>query len=361
MLFLRISRQGLALLMTVMGWFAIDALCFRTRLYTSILEPDSSAGLLELVLNREQRAQERYGANLIVTLGDSRFAYYPRVANSLTPRTGFAFRHAGVAGTDVRTWYYLLRDLDPARQRYHAIVLGLDDYDDEDGPYDVADDLATLHYVVARLRFRDILSFTRSFHDPMAQWNAFRGSLLKGTVLQQDILAFFSHPLKRVEYVRAARRSYEDWTYGFVETNRNVTGLKIDWPSLTATVPPGNDALRDQLTRFVLYRPYAQTGKRNLFRREWFGRLIDVYRGSRTKLVFLRLPRGPFPRPDHLVAKHRGAVREYASLPGVVVMNEHTFDSLEIPELFKDAFHLNDAGCARFAAMMAEQVSAAVR
>ena len=97
----------------VVGLFALDALLFRTGLYTSILEPDSSTGLFELVLRREQHAQSQYGRNLVVTLGDSRFAYYPRVANQHTAETGFVFRQAGVAGTDARAWYYMLRDLDP--------------------------------------------------------------------------------------------------------------------------------------------------------------------------------------------------------------------------------------------------------
>ena len=114
---------------------------FRTGLYTSILEPDSSTGLFELVLRREQQAQSQYGRNLVVTLGDSRFAYYPRVANQQTAATGFVFRNAGIAGTDPRAWYYMLRDLDPTRERYRAIVLGVVDYDDEDGAYEVGDDL----------------------------------------------------------------------------------------------------------------------------------------------------------------------------------------------------------------------------
>src|SRR6516165_5047235 len=89
----------LAIVFAVAGLFAMDALVFRSGLYTSILEPDSSTGLFELVLRREQQAQSRYGHNLVVTVGDSRFAYYPRVANQQTAATGFVFRHAGVAGT----------------------------------------------------------------------------------------------------------------------------------------------------------------------------------------------------------------------------------------------------------------------
>ena len=128
-------------------------------------------------------------------------------------------------------------------------------------------------------------------------------------MFQRDILALLSHPAKRLADVKLTNRGYEEWTYGYVDTDKNVLGLKIDWPTLTATFPPGNDALRDQVTNFVLYRPYPQTGRYRAFRRKWFGRLVDRYRGTPTKVVFVRLPRGPIPRPDNLVQNSSNNVR----------------------------------------------------
>jgi hypothetical protein len=357
----QVRRPLGAILVAVAGLFALDALVFRTGLYTSILEPDSSTGLFELILRREQHAQPWYGRNLVVTLGDSRFAYYPRVANEQTAGTGFAFRHAGVAGTDARAWYYMLRDLDPTRSRYRAIVLGIDDYDDEDGAYDIGDDLATLHYVAARLRFSDIIPFTLSFHNPGARFEALRGSLLKGTVFQRDIMAFLSHPQKRFADIQLDAGGFEEWTYGYVETDHSVVGLRIDWTTLTATVPPGNAALRDQLDRFVLYRAYPQTGRHAAFRRKWFGQLVDRYRGTGTKVIFVRLPRGPIPRPAYLVQKKSSSIREFARRPGVLLADEHTFDFLEKPELFRDAFHLNNAGCSLLSVHMAREIGKLLR
>jgi len=351
------GRPVWGLLLGIAGLFTLDAILFRTPLYTSILEPESSAGTFELILRRERRAQPWYGRNLVVTLGDSRFAYYPREANEHTRETGLAFRQAGVAGTDARAWYYMLRDLDATRDRYRAVVLGVDDYDDEDGAYDVGDDLATLHYVAARLRFADIIPFTFSFHDHAARWQAFRGSVLKGTVFQRDLLAFLAHPQKRITNVDFVNGGYEEWTYGYHETDHSVAGLQIDWSNLTAVVPPGNEALRSQLDRFILYRPYPQTGKRAAFRRKWFGQLVDRYRGTPTKIIFVRLPRGPIPRPENSVTKLTHTIRDLASRPGVLLADEHAFDTLEKPELFRDGFHLNDAGCTRFSEMLAEEVS----
>ena len=94
-------RRGLALLLAFLGLFALDGLFFRTPFYSSILEMNSSTGVFELTLLREQQAQRQNGDNMVVTLGDSRFAYSPRLANQPTSQTEYVFRHAGVAGTDV--------------------------------------------------------------------------------------------------------------------------------------------------------------------------------------------------------------------------------------------------------------------
>jgi hypothetical protein len=110
------------------------------------------------------------------------------------------------------------------------------------------------------------------------------------------------------------------------------------------------------MTRSVLYRAYPQTGQHAAFRRKWFGKLLDRYRGTDTKMIFLRVPRGPMPRPDYLVQKKSSSIREFAVRPGVLLVDEHAFDSLETPELFKDAFHLNNAGCSLLSVRMAQEV-----
>jgi hypothetical protein len=94
------------------------------------------------------------------------------------------------------------------------------------------------------------------------------------------------------------------------------------------------------------------------YHRAWFGRILDRYRGSRPKIIFVRLARAPIPRPDGLVWKKSATIRDFASsLPNVLLCDEHAFDSLEHPELFRDALHLNRAGIALFSPMLAEDIS----
>lgn len=352
-------RIILKVLIGCLLYFGLDALLFRTNLYPSILEPDSSGGLFELVLWREKRAQRTAGDNLVVTLGNSRMGYSPKGVDQRPRQTGYAVRTAGIAGSDPRSWYYLLRDLDPTARRYRAIVIGVDDFDDEDSAFNPDDDIRALHYCIARLRLSDVVDFSRSFYSTAIQWEAFRGSLLKGIALQSDIQAFLSHPKKRIDLVRLCHRGWPEWTYDYVESSRNMVGLQIDWAKMKPSFPPQmTEEQRGTVFNFTLHATVPQTGRAARYLRAWLGRIADHYRDSRTKIIFVRLPRGPIPRPDHLVQKKSATVRELAATrPNVVLANEHLFDTLEHPELFKDALHLNRDGVALFSAMLADEVA----
>ena len=226
---------------------------------------------------------------------------------------------------------------------------GVDDYSDEDIPSEPDDDIRALHYCIARLRVTDVFDFARSFYSLGAKLEALRGGLLKGVVYQADLHEFLVSPKKRIREVRFERGGFEQWTYDFLGTDASMAGLTIDWASLTAQFPP--NATPNQfgtVQAFLLRKPEPQTGRLAAFRRDWFGRIIDRYRNSRTKIVFLRLPRGPIPRPARLAQSSGSVIREFASHPNVLVMDEGVFEPLEHPELFADGMHMNKPGVALF-------------
>jgi hypothetical protein len=351
-------RRLIAFALACLGAFGLDALAFRTHWYPPVIQPDSTTGLFELVLWREQQAQKRYGDNLVLTIGDSRFGLAPKLANETTPPPAYLLRSAGVAGTSARDWYYMLRALDPSANRYRAIVFGMNGYDDEEVEDKPDDDLRSLHYAVARLRLSDALDFALSFHSRERQWEALRGSLFKGLVYQADAREFLSNPKKRIRLARFTRSGFEEWTYNFLGSETSMAGLEIDWSTLTAKLPPGfSPAVWEPTAEFLLHRPQPQTGRLAAYRRKWFGRIFDRYRNSRTKMIFLRLPRGPIPRPEFLSNAKSSSIRELAARPNVLLCDEHAFDSLEHPELFGDGMHLNRAGVAKFSPMLSKLVA----
>lgn len=333
----------------------MDAAIFRSGAYTPWLEPNSSAGVLQLTLNRERQHQAEWKEPLVLTLGDSRMNYSPKLTNEYLEAKRYPFRvtHGGVAGTNPRVWHYLLRELDPTARRYQAIVFPVDDFDDEDTYIDYNDYPLDVNYLSLLLRWSDTFDYPRSYATRKYALEAWKACLFKGAALQPDLLAFFTAPAKRVQDVKVTRDWWPNGSYEYLETEDSVAGLAIDWANRTATIP---DGVNRQVIETVLLRGDApQTGRYGEYRRRWFERIFDRYAGSPTKLVFVKLPRGPLVRPP--VKTVSSSIREFASRPGVLLGDEHRYEVLERPELFRDALHMNRAGATQYGEILAEELA----
>ena len=354
-----LREAGLLLIPAFLMLLSLDALIFRIGPYNKIIEPLSTTGTFEMILRRERAAQREYGDNLVVTFGDSRMAYYPREAAKVERHTGYYLRQAGMAATDVRIWYYMLRDLDPAANRYRAVVIAVNDYDDEDNSYAdaVTNDLYMLRFVTARLRLTDIPEFVLSFAGWDKRWKALLGTVLRGYPWQADVQDFLAHRQKRLYDVKHSNRYFPDWTWDYVAGNENLEGLEIDWSTFRITYPPNTKEADHAYIQVLAQRPIPQEGRTAAFRRLWMGKMIDRYRNSRTKVIFIRLPRGPVVRPDNLVKKLSSSIRDFAARPNVLLANEHAFESLERREMFRDGLHLNIDGMNRFSVMLSDEVA----
>jgi hypothetical protein len=354
-----ISRTALTIAAGFGLFVSLDAALFRSGYYAGrFLEPNSSAGMLQLTLKRERLHQRDWPEPLVLTMGDSRMNYSPKLANEYAARQGYAFRigHGGVAGTNPRCWYYILRELDPSARRYRAIVFPVDDYDDEDTYIDYRDYPIDIHYLAPLLRWSDIPEYPRSYATPRYMQEAWRGALFKGAALQADLLALLRDPRKRLRDVQEVGDWWPNGSYDYLEDERSVAGLSIDWKTKAATYPPWADESFKQTVQTVLLRGVApQTGVYGRYRAYWFGKIRNYYAGSGTKLLFVKLPRGPVIRPADWVKKVSSSVREAR---GFVLGDEHRYEELEKPEFFRDALHMNRAGAARYGEMLMDEVKA---
>jgi hypothetical protein len=349
-------RVAPVLLASVLAFAAIEGAVFHTGVYPWVLSPDASTGYLETIL-RNERERPKNGPQ-VLGIGDSRMLLLPRLSNEHTAETGYTFGTIATAGSSTRSWYYMLRDTDPTARLYRAIVLAVESYDDADKWGNEADNDADLSYVIARLRLSDLWEYSRSYDAPKQQWKAARGIVFKGLVYKRDFEDFLLHPISRIRYANLSRRDSFSWNYGYSGPPDTVSDFQVDWEAKTVTAPPGVDPGRaDGLrTRLVLPLP-PETGAQSRYMKLWLGKIYEHYRGSPTRLIFLRLPRGGFVRPDQPRYNPRSSVRDLAAEPNVTLINEHFFDSLERPELFRDELHLNGPGMDRFSIMLTNEVS----
>lgn len=350
---LRVIFRVLAVAATV---FALDALLFRTSLYPPIVAPDSAAGTVEsLIWNETHRTAA--GRNQVLAVGNSRMHLMPRIANEMKGSTGYTFASIAIGGSTPRGWYYMLRDVDPTARRYAAILIPVEDYDDQDPIGDRRDWSLDLYYMIGRFRLTDLFDFSGSFSNRGLRTEAFLGLLLKGTVYRRDFQDFLRNPLKRLNYVERVHRDSARWVYNYVGPPESLKGLTIDWTAGTAHYPEALPQNKREMIRNVLLSPTApQTGLYTKYQRYWFGRIREYYRGSRTKLIILNVARGPVVKPAAVPFNAHSSVRELAFQPDVIVLNEHLFEDLERPELFIDALHLNWEGAVRFSRILAQEV-----
>lgn len=332
-----------------------EALIFRSGLYQRWLEPDSSAGNFEMHMSWLKKPRSSSVPEVLV-LGDSRMAegFSQRVAEAHSPIESYWWNF-GIPGTTPRVWYYLLRDADPERNRFHTIVISLENLADLDrfdsGPKRLID----LNFVIGRLRLTDVWEFSSSMQESDLQRTALMGSLLKGNTLRQDFLSFLSDIRKRWEKVALVEQVGLSSNEDYKGNDKNLIGLSIR-EDQNLDYPPNLDEAvkRDILHQYRQDYP-PQSGITTEYRKKWLGKILDLYQNSKTKIIFLEAPRGPVAP----ITPDAGAdfIQWSKKYPNVQVLNQQTFHFLETPETFFDALHLNRKGRELFSEKLAKELS----
>jgi hypothetical protein len=338
--------------LSVATFVLLDGVIFHSGLYVSILAPSSYAGrIAEITQAEKDRASS--GLKEILVLGDSRIAegFSATVANELGSAAGLKFVSLAEPAASANTWYYMVREVDPTTRRYAAIVI----------PYGVgyepnSADPLRISMTAPLLRYADCFHFASGFQRWSGRFRAFTSSILRGSAYQDDVVDLFEHPIARIESLHGeparlhSREVYKGRDYDLIGTSYDSTTGKVRFA--------------DKLTesqrlafRKSLIQPSQSDVEYSLkLQRDWIPRIINRYSNSHTAIVLTPIPRGPF-------VELPGFSKGYDSvLPSSVIQStnsslpQHTFDFLEKPEYYFDAFHLNAKGRQRFTETLVSQV-----
>jgi len=334
---------GRNLLLGIVAFLCVDGAIFHSGLYVSILAPGSYAGRVErITLAEEKRAPS--GMKEVLVLGDSRIAegFSASLANELGSPAGVKFVSLAEPAASANTWYYMLRKVDPTRRRYSAIII----------PYGLgyepnnADPLR-ISMTAPLLRYGDGFNFASGFQRWSGRFRAFVASILRGSAYQDDVVDFLAHPIARIKNVRQADKRHSGSEYK--GRNYDLVGTSYDASTGQVTFAPKLTEAQRLAFRKSLIQPSQSDTEYSLkLQRDWIPRIMNRYTDSPTAVVLTPLPRGPFLElggfskgyesvlPDSVIQ------RTSFSLPG------HTFEFLERPEYYFDAFHLNAKGRQKF-------------
>src|SRR6266478_7002587 len=182
-----------------------------------------------------------------------------------------------------------------------------------------------------------------------------------GSAYQSDVADLLEHPIARIRSVQQeaermqSRAAYKGRDYDLVGTSYDPTTGQVTFaPKLT-------EAQRQAVRKSLIQPSQSDTEYSLKLQREWIPRILNRYSNSSTAIVLTPVPRGPF-------AELPGFSKVYHSiLPGGVIQRttlslpEQTFDFLEKPEYYFDAFHLNSKGRQRFTETLVSELVGRLR
>ena len=344
------------LFLGIAAFICVDGAIFHSGLYVSILAPSSYAGRVWRI-TRTEKERTPSGLKEVLVLGDSRIAegFSATLANELGSPAGLKFVSLAEPAASANTWYYMVREVDPSKRRYSAIII----------PYGIgyepnnADPLR-ISMTAPLLRYRDAFHFASGFQRWSGRFRAFVAGILRGSAYQDDVVDLLAHPIARIKNVRQADRThsgseYKGRDYDLVGTTYDAsTGQVIFASKLT-------EAQRLAFRRSLIQPSQSDTEYSLKLQRDWIPRIMDRYSHSPTAIVLTPLPRGPF-------LELGGFSRAYGSvLPRSVIQRASfsvpgdTFDFLEQPENYFDAFHLNAKGRQRFTEKLVSELLGRLR
>jgi hypothetical protein len=341
-------------------YLGLEAAIFRSGFYSAYLEPNSSTGAVEYRL-RWLRHKPPSKVPEVVVVGDSRMAegFSPPIASQQIGGK-LHFTNFGVPGSGARVWYYMLRDADPERNRFAAIVIAFDEYSDQDWGEDPRNRPTDPSYVAGRLGFDDCLPFARSFPNQTLRDPIIESCFFKGTAYHSDLQDFLSDIPDRMNRAKDWRNNGGGYIEGYGGKPEDLTGLTVDEEKREIHFPKGlKDWQMNSVKNTVLPEYVPQTGALTKFRRQWLGGLLNLYKESATRFIFIQIPRAPLPRPEPPTPDR--FIDSVASNPHITVVPRDTFKDLEHPEVFADGLHMNHTGQEIFSKRLAEIVSQSLR
>jgi hypothetical protein len=341
----------------VAAFICVDAMIFHSGLYVSILAPASYAGRVAEI-TREEKERPPSGLKEVLVLGDSRMAegFSAALANELGSPAGVKFVSLAEPAASANTWYYMAREVDPTTRRYWAIVIpyGL-------GYEPTSADPLRISMTAPLLRYLDCFNFASGFQRWSGRFRAFTACILRGSAYQDDVVDFLEHPIARIKSVKQergrmhSRAKYKGRDYDLVGTTYDPsTGVVAFAPKLT-------EAQKLGFRKSLIQPSQSDTEYSIKLQREWIPRIMNRYSNSPTAIVLTPVPRGPFvqlpgfSRGSDSVLPSSVVDRTSFSLPG------RTFDFLEKPEYYFDAFHLNAKGRQRFTETLVSELIGRVR
>ncbi len=341
---------------------AFDYLVFRTGYYFKYVEPESIAGSVQLNRTVVDQRLDPNRSNIIV-VGDSQVGegFSAKLANEIAKDKRLNFIGCGISGSTPRVWRYFLREVDPERKKFKAIILMANAISDEDIVEDFENYKLDLNYCLPLLTWSDWQTFPPSFPNPALRERARRSIAFPLAFAQNDLKALLLHPILRTRKVTLWQSGYPTWIYDYPARPESLPSLILEGspaqPRTWAGVP---DSLRPQLAGYFAQAaanyPHPPLASVSAYRKKWYGDIARDYLAAGIPVYVFLMPRGPYHAELKGPPVLTGALAELATKGSIHFLPPEPFGRLEVAGNFFDQLHLNSIGRAKLTNLLAREI-----
>ncbi|HZV09772.1 MAG TPA: hypothetical protein VFF94_08425, partial [Novosphingobium sp.] len=292
------ARPWRTFLLGLLLFWAVDTAIFGSGWYGPHQSPILKTGDFWFTMTDVQQRPADPARDVLV-LGHSRmgegFSFAQVQAEHLGG--GLHFVSAIMPGSDFKWWYFQLRALDPAGNRYRAVVIPVNGYlaRPDASSMKVAADKGVGPALRPFLALRDWPAFIASFDTPGERASALAVLLFPGHSLGVDAVSWLRSPggrraeiASRLALGLKARHEYQG--YGA----EDLSGLRFDYASCAVSAWPAQfDLFRQKDSQKYLCRPADPAGETRMaeaYNRYWLQRIADLYRGTHTRVIVVPVP-----------------------------------------------------------------------
>ncbi len=348
----------LALLAALLILVVVNLIFFSSSFYSKVFLPDSAAGQVTLMVNAEKtRVNPDPNSDTAIILGDSRLAegFSAKQASLVTRPFGLEIVNAAIPSTTPRCWYYFLSKIDPKKDKFNYIVMGLPSLTKLTSE-DLQDRILDLDYIAPIVSKSDIIDVANTFRTIDSKVSAFRMLLMPGFVYKYDVQDLFIHPKDRLNKIIHPYVSI-GWSHNYDYSGRPETleGVKWDEDRKNVVYPETYPVeKRDFIQTYVKNLEQVPNGTNLDYYVYWLSRISERYRQTNTKIIVFQLPSGPLPTTPKDASAFPEILELKNKFKNIVILPASQFANLESPELFFDYLHLNSTGRSKLTSQLTE-------
>jgi len=287
----------------------------------------------------------------ILIMGDSRIneGFSHQQANLTSKKLGIEFFNAGIGGSTLRTWCYLLEQWDPNQDRFKAIVITVPSYRNAP-PADTGLNFRVLDadFLAPNISTKAYLDFI--FHQEGVKNKIMIASpiFVSASQYSKDFMDLILHPRDRIETYKWKKATGLNFSDAYKGNPDNMVGLSYDRRANILKYPERlNNDQKKAIQNLVIK---SNTTSSELLKSSkeyneyWLNRIIKRYRHSNTKIILVRMPSSPAPEINQDAKFDVLIDDKYFKSENLYIVPENTFLSLEDPKYFWDPNHLNADG-----------------